>query len=161
MSQKPERQIFSTLWAKCVICFTSLDKASSAEENDTKIIEFDWVILILCPFVEIQSCHFEFCLIFATDEHRIVLGKAFHTPVFRLHCSFVDTDQWASPKHHMKGHSRHNSSLIGRKNQAKCEMTVFQEMGIESILLNQIEWSWYHSLLRKMLYLMMQKIWHF
>ena len=31
------------------------------------------------------------------------------------------TDQWASPKHHMKGHSRHNSSLIGRKNQGKFE----------------------------------------
>ena len=34
--------------------------------------------------------------------------------------SFVDTDQWASLTHHMKGHSRHNSSLIGRrKHQAK------------------------------------------
>ena len=31
--------------------------------------------------------------------------------------SFVDTDQWTSPKHHMKG----NSSLIGRKNLAKFE----------------------------------------
>ena len=29
--------------------------------------------------------------------------------------SFVNTDQWASPKHHMKGHSRYNSSLTGRK----------------------------------------------
>ena len=35
--------------------------------------------------------------------------------------SFVDTDQWASPKHHMKGLSRYNSTLIGRKNQAKYE----------------------------------------
>ena len=35
--------------------FTSLNKASSAEENDTKIIEFGWVILILCPFLETES----------------------------------------------------------------------------------------------------------
>ena len=34
-----ERRIFSTLRA-----FTSLDKASSAEENDTKIIKFGLVI---------------------------------------------------------------------------------------------------------------------
>ena len=34
---------------------TLLDKASSAEENDTKIIEFGWVILNLCPLLEIQS----------------------------------------------------------------------------------------------------------
>ena len=37
------------------------------------------------------------------------------------------------------------------------KMTVFQEMGIESNLHNQIHWSWYHSLLRKMLYSMMSK----
>ena len=37
----------------------------------------------------------------------------------------------------MKGHSRHKYSLIGRKNRAKFEMTAFQGMGIESILLHQ------------------------
>ena len=31
------------------------------------------------------------------------------------------TGSLVSPKHHMKGHSRHNSSLIGRENQAKFE----------------------------------------
>ena len=36
--------------------------------------------------------------------------------------SFVDTDQWASPKHLMKGHSRNNNYLlIGRINQEKFE----------------------------------------
>ena len=35
--------------------------------------------------------------------------------------SFVATDQWASPKRGMEDFSRHNSSLIGRKNQAKFE----------------------------------------
>ena len=54
--KKAERLIFSTLRAKSVILFfTSLHKASSAEENDTKIIEFGWVILILCPFLETLS----------------------------------------------------------------------------------------------------------
>ena len=41
--------------SKCHIWFTLSVKASSAEENDTKIIEFGWVILILCPFFELQS----------------------------------------------------------------------------------------------------------
>ena len=36
VQKKAERQIFSTLQATSLI-FTSLDKASSAEENDTKI----------------------------------------------------------------------------------------------------------------------------
>ena len=44
-----------------------------------------------------------------------------HEPVFHYIVSFVDTDQWASLKHHMKGHSRHNPLLIGRKNQVKFE----------------------------------------
>ena len=37
-------------------------------------------------------------------------GMAFHMPVFAYAVSFVDTDQWASPKHHMKGLSRYNST---------------------------------------------------
>ena len=32
-----------------------------------------------------------------------------------------NTDEWASTNHHMEGFSRHNSSLIGGKNQAKFE----------------------------------------
>ena len=32
-----------------------------------------------------------------------------------------NTDQWASTKHNMEDFSRHNSSLIGRKNEAKFE----------------------------------------
>ena len=39
----------------------------------------------------------------------------------------------------MKGLSQYNSKLIGRKTQAKFEMIVFQEMSIESKLLNQIQ----------------------
>ena len=50
----PKERIFSTLRGKSII-FYIIDKASSAEENDTKIIKFGWVILILCPLLEIQS----------------------------------------------------------------------------------------------------------
>ena len=38
--EKGKWQIFSTLQAKSVMYFTSLDKASSPEENNTKIIKF-------------------------------------------------------------------------------------------------------------------------
>ena len=34
---------------------TSLDKTSSAKENDTRIVKFGWVILNLCTLLEIQS----------------------------------------------------------------------------------------------------------
>ena len=34
--------------------FTSSNQATPAEENDTKIIKFDWVILILWPIVKTQ-----------------------------------------------------------------------------------------------------------
>ena len=40
---------------KVLYLFTSLDQTSSAEENDTKIMKFGWVVLILCPFLEIRS----------------------------------------------------------------------------------------------------------
>ena len=49
------------------------------------------------------------------------------SPLIRV--SFVATDQWASPKHRMEGFSRHNSLLIGRKNQAKFENYCIQEGG--------------------------------
>ena len=58
------------------------------------------------------------------------------SPLIRV--SFIATDQWASPKRRMEVFSRQNSSLIGRKNQAKFENVVLQEVGIDSKLLNQI-----------------------
>ena len=132
--KKAEWWIFSTLRAKSVIFFTTLVKASSAEENDTKIIKFGWVILILCPFLEVQSfSNFAWFLwpmsveLYRERPFITCFGEAHWSerchirPFLAYTVSFVDTDQWASPKHHMKGHSRHNSSLIGRKNQAKFE----------------------------------------
>ena len=108
-----------------VYLFTSLDQTSSAEEIDTKIIKFGWVVLIILP-ISWYTCTviFKFRSIFATDERRIMSGIAFHfnalgNPVEP--CSFVDTDQWLSQNTTMKGHSQHNPSLIGGKNQAKFE----------------------------------------
>ena len=51
-------------------------------------------------------------------------GQAFHkvfweSPMIRGNKR--NTDQWASTKHHMEVFSRHNSLLIGHKNQAKFE----------------------------------------
>ena len=70
---------------------------------------------------------FKFRWIFATDEWRIVSGQTFHTiscgsPLICV--SFVATpDQWPLLPQNiiMEGLSRHNSSLIGRKNTAKFE----------------------------------------
>ena len=120
--QKAKRRIFRTLRAESFIFFTSLDKAYTAEEYDTKIVKFGWVILILCP-VSWNTVIFKFRFIFATDERRIVSGKVFHmvfcgSPLIRV--SFVATDQlWASPKLLMEGFSRHKASLIGRKKSSE------------------------------------------
>ena len=54
--EKAERWIFSTLRTESVAYdYIIIYRASSAEENDTKIIKFGWVILILWPFLEIRS----------------------------------------------------------------------------------------------------------
>ena len=119
--QKAERQIFSTLRAKSVIFFfTSLDKASSAEENDTKIIKFGSVLLNLCPFLEIQSFS-NFAWFLRPMSKELCRGKPFHmvfsgSPLICVSC--VAMDQWVSPKHLMECFSRHKASLIGHKNQA-------------------------------------------
>ena len=115
--QKAERQIFSTLRAtfKSGIFFTSLVKASIADENDTKIIKFGWVSLLLCPFLEIQSLS-NFAWFLRPMSVEFCIGKGLSYGVFgeahwseRCHIRpltlfLLDTDQWASPKHHMKGH---------------------------------------------------------
>ena len=80
----------------------------------------------------LKHSHFQFRLIFATDERRIMLGMAFH-------CCFGEAHWSVSTKETrfnrilqsiiMKGYSRHNSSLIGRKNWAKFENDRFSRNG--------------------------------
>ena len=101
--------------------FTSLNQTSSAEENDIKIITFDWVILILWPFVKTQSFS-NFAWFFdrwAKDYvgnglSLLCFGEA-HWSVSTKETRFNGIPQCII----MKGYSRHNFSLIGRKNQAK------------------------------------------
>ena len=77
--------------------------------------------LILCPLLAIQSFSIFACFL---RPMRILSGNNFHnvfggSPLIRGNKR--NTDQWASTRHHMEGFSLHNSSLIGRKNQAKFE----------------------------------------
>ena len=111
---------------KVLYYFTPLDKASSAEENDTKIIKFCWVSLILYSFLEMQSFS-NFPWILRPMSEELCMEKA-SIMVFcgslLIRVSFVATDQWASPERRMKDFSRHNSSLIGREIQANLKMTI-------------------------------------
>ena len=68
-------------------------------------------------------------------------GKAFHmvfceSPLIRV--SFVATDQWASPKHLMETFPDTILRSSVAKIKRNLKMTVFQEVGIDSKLLNQI-----------------------
>ena len=124
VSQKSGTADFQYLASKKLIFLkTLLDKASSAEENYTKIIKFGWVILILFPFLEIQSFS-NFAWFLRPMREEYCVGKSiphvfWGSPLISV--SFVATDQWASPKHFMEGFSRQNSSFSDRKNQAKFE----------------------------------------
>ena len=136
VSQKKKRNGgFSIPCELKVLCiFTSVDKASSAEENDTKIIKFGCIILILCPFLEKQSfsnfagflrpMNKELC----RDKLKLsIIMVLYGSPLIRGNKR--NTDQWASTRHRMEGLSRHNSSLIGRKNPAKFENDCLSRSG--------------------------------
>ena len=141
---------------KVLYVWASLNKASSAEENDTKTIEFGWAILIICPFLETQSS-LNFAWFFATNELRLCREWLSIRPFPLTLCLLLTRINGLPQKHHMDGLSLYNSTLIRSvvKIKRSLNMTVFQEMGIKSRLLNQIKWSWHHSLLRKMMYYMM------
>ena len=82
--------------------FTSSNQATPAEENDIKIIKFDWVILILWPFVKTQSFS-NFAWFFATDERRICWEWPFIVVFWGsplIHVNKRNTVQRDSPKHH-------------------------------------------------------------
>ena len=82
--------------------FTSSNQATPAEENDTKIIKFDWVILILWPFVKTQSFSN-----FAWFSRPMSEGLCWELPfivVFwgspLIHVNKRNTVQRDSPKHY-------------------------------------------------------------
>ena len=120
---------------------TSLAKASSAEENDTKIIKFGWVILKLCPLPEIKSfsnfagfwrpMREELC----RDKPSIRCPVEAHWSVFHLLPRINGLPQNTI----MEGLSRHNSSLIGLKNSAKFEIDCISRNG-HKIKITQSNW---------------------
>ena len=118
--KEAERRIFSTLWAKCV---RFVYKASSAEENDTKIIKFGWVILILCPFLEIQSfSNFAWFLWPMSEElcrEKPSIYGVLWKPIGQ--CFFCCHGTMGYPQNTLWKAFPDNSSLIGCKNQAKLE----------------------------------------
>ena len=73
----------------------------------------------------LKHSHFQISLDFLTDERSIMLGMAFHCCVLgEAHWSVSTKETRFNGIHQgikMKGYSRHNSSLIGRKNGAKYE----------------------------------------
>ena len=133
VSQKKRNGGFSVpCELKVLYLFTSLNQTSSAEENDTKIIKFDWVILILSwPFVKTQSFS-NFAWFFdrwAKDYvgnglSLLCFGEA-HWSVSTKETRFNGIPQCII----MKGYSRHNSSLISRKNQAKFDNDLISRNG--------------------------------
>ena len=57
--KKTEWQSFQYFVIQVLHVFASLDTIFSKDKNNTKIIEFGWVILILWSFLETQYCHFQ------------------------------------------------------------------------------------------------------
>ena len=120
--------------------FTSSNQATPAEENDTNIIKFDRVILILWPFVKTQSFS-NFAWFLRPMSEGLCWEWPFivvfwGSPLIRVNKR--NTVQRDSPKHYWKA----IPDIILRSSVAKIQlnlkMTVFQEMGKESKLPNQI-----------------------
>ena len=109
---------------------TSLDITYSAEENDTKIVKFGCVILNLCTLLEKQSfSNF-------ADKQSIRRPVEAHCSVFLL---LPRTN--GLPQNTMYGWKVCPATILRSpvaKIQRNFKMTVFQEMVIESKLLNQI-----------------------
>ena len=129
--KKAEWQIFSTLRAKSVILLHHKIKHLLQKIIIPRLlIEFGWANLILCPFLEIQSFSYFACFLRPMNVELYQEMPFIHlfTALFLLLTRGING---LPPKPHMKGHSRHNSSLIGGKKQRNVKITMFQEMGIE------------------------------
>ena len=70
---------------------------------------------------------------------------------------FVCTDQWVSGQQCMEVRKAIIPDWNVTRMKRKLTKTMFWEMTIGSKLLNQFQWSWYHSLQKTMFYLMKSK----
>ena len=140
MSQKKRNGGFSVHCELIVwYIFTPLDKASSAEENDTSIIKFCWVILILYDHF-LKSGHFQLSLDFSERWTKNCGGTNLPYTVFcgspLIRGMKRNTEQWASTGQRMDCLQILRSSVP--KIQRNLKMTVFQEVCMDSKLPNQI-----------------------
>ena len=111
VQKKTERPIFSTLRAKSIIFFLHLPQKRMIPRS-LNLVDFDFM-----P-ISWNTVIFKFCLIFATDEHRIVSGKAFYNGVLgkpipcqqKIQCKRKQAYERPFPT---------QSMLISRKNQVK------------------------------------------
>ena len=70
---------------------------------------------------------------------------------------FICKNQWASGQQCMEVRKVIIPDWNVTRTKRKLTMTMFWEMTIESKLLNQFQWSWYHSFQKTMFYLMKSK----
>ena len=98
--------------------FTSSNQATPAEENDTKIIKWFWFYGHL-----LKHSHFQISLDFCDQWAKDYVGNGLSLLCFgEAHWSVSTKESRFNriPQSIiMKGYSRHNSSLIGRKKRAK------------------------------------------
>ena len=80
-------------------------------------------------------------------------GKAVH----KFSLCFVRTDQWASGQQCMEVRKAIIPAWNVTRMKRTLTLTVFWEITIKSKLLNQFQWSWYHSFQKTMFYLMKLK----
>ena len=141
VSQKKRNGGFSVpCELKVLYLFTSLNQTSSAEENDTKIIKFDWVILILWPFVKTQSFS-NFAWFLRPMSEELCREWPFMWCFGEAHWSVSTKETWFNgiPQNiewkAIPDIILHSAVANIERN---LKMTVFHEMGIESKLSNQI-----------------------
>ena len=77
--------------------------------------------------------------------------------VHKLSLCFVRTDQWASGQQYMEVRKAIIPAWNVTRMKRKLTLTVYWEISIKSKLLNQFQWSWYHSFQKTMFYLMKLK----
>ena len=96
----------------------------SSEKNDIKITEIGWVVLILWSFL-----------------------KTWSLSIFPSFLWYFRQGQWLFwlPYIVARKPTFTHWSVPAVNNSRRYKFWLFQEMVVESILLNQIKWSWYHS----------------
>ena len=120
----------------------------SSEQNDTKIIWFGSVVLILEPFLETHSfTNF-------VKSAWAIYGRCSSPQVLFVLLARINglpgNNVWKSER-------PLSPSEMSREWRERSTMTMFWEMTIESKLLNQFQWSWHHSFQKTMFYLIKSK----